>query len=125
MKCKLLISLAIVVILTIGITILQPLFALQLYEDKLYYSEECDYLTEEELSKLNFSNPDPCSSNLDQEQNYSSVTSTALKSILASLDQAITAFDEGNLSGSLQQLDRTEDEIDIVEDRIEFQLGIE
>jgi hypothetical protein len=58
-------------------------------------------------------------------QNYSSVTSTELKSIRSSLEQAITAFDAGNLSEALNQLDSTEDEIDIVEDRIEFELGIE
>ena len=60
-----------------------------------------------------------------QAQNYSSVTSTDLKSIRTSLDQAIASFDRGNLSGALQQLDRTEDQIDTIEDRIEFELGIE
>jgi hypothetical protein len=53
------------------------------------------------------------------------VTSADFEAISASLDQAVQAFDSGNLSGALQQLDRTEDQMDMVEDRIEFQLGID
>lgn len=39
-----------------------------------------------------------------QGQNYTSVTSKEFESIRISLDLAITAFHEGNLSGALDQL---------------------
>jgi hypothetical protein len=60
MEHKLLISLAIILILTIGINVLLPISGLQPPDDKNYYSEECDSLTEEELSKLDLTKPDPC-----------------------------------------------------------------
>jgi hypothetical protein len=53
------------------------------------------------------------------------VTSADFEAIRASLDQAIQAFNNGNLAGALQQMDRTEDQMDTLEDRIEFQLGID
>jgi predicted negative regulator of RcsB-dependent stress response len=56
-----------------------------------------------------------------QGQNASS---SEFEAIRTSLDQAIQAFEAGNASGALQQLDRTEDQMDMIEDRLEFQLGI-
>jgi predicted negative regulator of RcsB-dependent stress response len=57
-----------------------------------------------------------------QGQNASSAEFDAIRT---SLDQASQAFEAGNMSGALQQLDRTEDQMDMVEDRLEFQLGID
>jgi hypothetical protein len=58
-------------------------------------------------------------------QNYSSVTSREFESIRTSLDQAIDAFNEGNLSGTYEKLEKTEDLIELIESRIIFELGIE
>jgi outer membrane protein assembly factor BamD (BamD/ComL family) len=60
-----------------------------------------------------------------QGQNYTSVTSTEFESIRTSLDQAIAAFNEGNLSEAYEQLEKTENQMEIVESRIIFELGIE
>jgi hypothetical protein len=65
MEHKLFISLGIILILTMGIKVLEPIFGLQCPDDKKYYSEkyyseECDSLTEEGLSKLDLTKPDPC-----------------------------------------------------------------
>lgn len=60
MEHKLFASLVLVLILTMGINVLHPMFGLQLLDDSKYYSEECDSLTEKELSKLDLTKPDPC-----------------------------------------------------------------
>ncbi len=58
-------------------------------------------------------------------QNYTSVTIKEFESIRTSLDQAIDAFNEGNLRGAYEQLQQTENQTQIVESRILFELGIE
>lgn len=63
--------------------------------------------------------------NQTEGQNYSSVTNKEFKSIRTSLDQGIAAFNEGNLSGSYEQLQKTEALLEMVESRIIFELGIE
>lgn len=63
--------------------------------------------------------------NQTQGQNYSSITSKEFELIRTSLDQAIAAFNEGNLSGAYEKLEKTEDLMEMVESRIIFELGIE
>lgn len=58
-------------------------------------------------------------------QNYTSVTIKEFESIRTSLDQAIAAFNEGNLSGAYEQLEKTEDLLEMIESRIIFELGVE
>jgi len=58
-------------------------------------------------------------------QNYTSLTIKEFESIRTSLDQAIDAFNVGNLSGAYEQLQQTENQTQIVESRILFELGIE
>lgn len=60
-----------------------------------------------------------------QGQNYTSVTSKEFESIRISLDLAIAAFHEGNLSGAFDQLQKTEGQLKSVESRIIFELGVE
>lgn len=60
-----------------------------------------------------------------QGQNYTSVTSKEFESIRTSLDLAIAAFHVGNLSGAYEQLQKTEDQLETVESRIIFELGVE
>jgi hypothetical protein len=60
-----------------------------------------------------------------QGQNYTSVTSKEFESIGISLDLAIAAFHEGNLSGAYDQLQKTEDQLETVESRIIFEVGVE
>ena len=61
--------------------------------------------------------------NFSQAQGQNA-SSSEFEAVRTSLDQAIQAFEAGNASGALQQLDRTEDQMDMIEDRLEFQLGI-
>jgi len=63
--------------------------------------------------------------NQTEGQNYSSVTSKEFESIRTTIDQAIAAFNEGNLSGAYEQLEKTENQMEEVESRIIFELGIE
>ena len=58
-------------------------------------------------------------------QNYSSVTSKEFESIRTSLDQAIAAFNEGNLTEAYELLEKTQNQTEIVESRIIFELGVE
>jgi predicted negative regulator of RcsB-dependent stress response len=64
--------------------------------------------------------------NFTQEQAQGqNASSSEFEAVSTSLDQATQAFEAGNVSGALQQLDRTEDQMDMIEDRLEFQLGID
>jgi hypothetical protein len=47
-----------IVITLISLSI--PIVGLDSNESNKYYSEECDQLTPDELSKLELTNPDPC-----------------------------------------------------------------
>jgi len=58
-------------------------------------------------------------------QNYTSVTIKEFESIRTSLDQAIAAFDEGYFNGAYEQLEKTENLLEMVGSRIIFELGLE
>lgn len=58
-------------------------------------------------------------------QNYTSVTIKEFESIRTSLDQAIAAFNEGNLTEAYELLEKTQNQTEIVESRIIFELGVE
>jgi uncharacterized coiled-coil protein SlyX len=60
-----------------------------------------------------------------QPQQLSPLTVEELEAAQASLDQAIQALQDNNMTQTLQQIDRTEDQLDIAEDKLERQLGFD
>lgn len=63
--------------------------------------------------------------NVKGQQQSSSLTVEELEAAKASIDQAIQALQNNNLTQTMQQIERTEDQLDIAEDKLEFQLGLD
>lgn len=60
-----------------------------------------------------------------QGQQNSSLTVEEFEAAQASLDQSIQAFQDDNLTQTMQQIGIAEDQLDIVEDKLERQLGFD
>lgn len=60
-----------------------------------------------------------------QQPQLSPLTVEELEAAQASLDQAIQALQDDNVTQTLQQIGITEDQLDIAEDKLERQLGFD
>lgn len=60
-----------------------------------------------------------------QQQQLSPLTVEELEAAQASLDQAIQALQDDNMTQTLQQIGIAEDQLDIAEDKLERQLGFD
>jgi hypothetical protein len=63
--------------------------------------------------------------NAQGQQQSSPLTVEELEAAKASIDQAIDALQNNNLTQTMQQIEITEDQLDTAEDKLEFQLGLD
>lgn len=63
--------------------------------------------------------------NVQGQQQSSPLTVEELEAAKASIDQAIDALQNDNLTQTMQQIEITEDQLDTAEDKLEFQLGLD
>jgi hypothetical protein len=64
-------------------------------------------------------------SNVQGQQQSSPLTVEELEAAKATIDQAIKALQNNNLTQTMQQIELTEDQLDVAEDKLEFQLGLD
>lgn len=63
--------------------------------------------------------------NVHGQQQSSPLTVEELEATKATIDKAIEALQSNNLTQTMQQIELTEDQLDIAEDKLEFQLGLD
>jgi hypothetical protein len=63
--------------------------------------------------------------NAQGQQQSSPLTVKELEAAKASIDQAIGALQNNNLTQAMRQIEITEDQLDTAEDKLEFQLGLD